>query len=221
MHVLMEHADDRGRVDIRDVVVYTAESLDELAQGLSFLLDEQMEIARLAMRFVAACKGAGKLMAQVCPGGYGVVRQMHEPGPDVGLEYQREVVGKDLVVPPPGSLHHNGVDAEELRWMRLAVVLLWYVWLEILRAGPLDLPQLTGKRRAAYRVRQVAWFPWCLHVERGLSALVRLTPRFSSALDASPSVFFLPFVKNLALVASSSRIRRRSGVVVVMGPASR
>src|SRR4051812_16927058 len=127
MHVLMEHADDRGRVDIRDIVVYTAESLNKLEQGLSFLLDEQMKIARLAMGFVAACKGADKLMAQVCPGGYGVVWQVHEPGPDVGLEYQREVVGKDLVVLPPSSLHRNCVDAEELRRIRLAVVLLWYV----------------------------------------------------------------------------------------------
>src|SRR3954471_2746056 len=112
------------------------------------------------------------MMAQVCPRGYGVVRQVHEPGSDVGLEYQQEVVGKDLVVSPPGSLHRNGVDAEELRRMRLAVVLLGYVWLEVLCAGPLDLPQLTGKRGAAHRVRQVAWFPRCMHVARGLSALV-------------------------------------------------
>src|SRR3954462_8868811 len=46
-------------------------------------------------------------------------------------------------------------------------------------------------------------------------------PRFSSALDAGSSVFFLPLVKDLALVATSSRVRRRSGVVVVVGPASR
>ena len=90
--------------------------------------------------------------------------------------------------------------------MRLAVVLLWYVWLEILLAGPLDLPQLTDKRRATYRVWQVAWFPWHMHVNRGPSALVRLTPRFSSALDASSSVFLLSFVKNLALIATSSWI---------------
>src|SRR3954467_14028138 len=44
---------------------------------------------------------------------------------------------------------------------------------------------------------------------------------FSSVLNAGSSVFFLPFMKNLALVAMSSRIRRRSGVVVVVGPASR
>ena len=79
-------------------------------------------------------------MAQISPGGYGVVRQVHEPGSDIGLEHQREVVGQDPVVPPPGSLHRDGVDAEELRRMRLAVVLLWYIWFEILRAGPLDLP---------------------------------------------------------------------------------
>ena len=66
------------------------------------------------MRLVAACEGADKLMAQVSPGGYGVVRQVHEPGSDIGLEHQWEVVGKDLVVPSPGSLHRDGVDAEEL-----------------------------------------------------------------------------------------------------------
>src|SRR3954469_19501601 len=131
-----------------------------------------MKVARLAMRFVAACKGADKLMAQVWPGGYGVVRQVHEPGSDVGLEYQREVVGKDLVVSSPGSLHRNGVDAEELRRMRLAVVLLGHVGLEVLGAGPLDLPQLAGKRRAAYQIWQVAWLPRCMHVARWLSLLV-------------------------------------------------
>src|SRR3954462_9659119 len=146
----MERADDRGGVDVWDVVVCTAEPLDELAQGLPLLLDEQMKVARLAMGFVAARKGANKLMAQVCPGGYGVVWQVHEPGPDVRLEHQREVVGKDLVVSPSSSLHRNGVDAEELRRTRLAVVLLRHVWLEILRAGPLDLLQLTGERRAAF-----------------------------------------------------------------------
>ena len=45
---------------------------------------------------------------------------MHEPGPDVGFEYQREVVAKDLLVSSPGSLHHDGVDAEKLRWMLMA-----------------------------------------------------------------------------------------------------
>ena len=91
--------------------------------------------------------------------------------------------------------------------MRLAVVLLWYIWFEILRAGPLDLLQLTSGRRATYRVRQVTWFPWRMHVNRGPSALVGLTPRFSLALDASTSVFLLSFVKNLALIVTSSWIR--------------
>ena len=105
--------------------------------------------------------------------------------------------------------------------MRLAVVLLRYVWLEVLCAGPLDLPQLTSERRATYRVRQIAWFPWRMHVNRGPSALVGLTPRFSSALDASTSVFLLSFVKNLALIATSSWIRRCGGVAVEVDPASR
>lgn len=59
----MERANDRGGVDVWDVVLYTAESLNVLAQGLSFLLGEQMKIALLAMWLVAACKGADKLMA--------------------------------------------------------------------------------------------------------------------------------------------------------------
>ena len=62
----MERADDHGRVDIWDVVLYTAESLNVFAQGLSFLLGEQMKVTLLAMRFVAVYKGANKLMAQVC-----------------------------------------------------------------------------------------------------------------------------------------------------------
>ena len=99
----MEHANHRGRVDVWDVVLHTAESLNVLAQWLSFLLGEQMKIALLAMWLVAACKGADKLMAQISPGGYGVVWQVHEPGSDIGLEHQREVVGKDLVVPPPAA----------------------------------------------------------------------------------------------------------------------
>ena len=73
-----------------------------------------MQIALLAMGFVAACEGADKLMAQVRPRRDGVVRQVHEPRSDVGLEYQREVVGEDLLVAPSGSLHRDGVDAEEL-----------------------------------------------------------------------------------------------------------
>ena len=100
----MERADHRGRVDVWDVVLHAAESLNVLAQGLSFLLGEQMKITLLAMRLVSTCKGADKLMAQISPGGYGVVRQMHEPGSDIGLEHQREVVGKDLIVPPPRQL---------------------------------------------------------------------------------------------------------------------
>ena len=50
--------------------------------------------------------------------------------------------------------------------MRLAVVLLRYVWLEILRAGPLDLPQLTSERMETYRVWQVAWFTGRVHVNQ-------------------------------------------------------
>ena len=105
--------------------------------------------------------------------------------------------------------------------MRLAVVLLRYVWLEVLRVGPLDLPQLTSERRATYRVWQIAWFPWRMHVNRGPNVLVGLTSRFSSALDAGSSVFLLSFMENLALVAASLWVRRRGGAAVGVDPASR
>ena len=59
----MERADHRDRVDVWDVVLHTTESLNVLAQGLSFLLGEQMKVTLLAMGFVAARKGADKLMA--------------------------------------------------------------------------------------------------------------------------------------------------------------
>src|SRR3954470_5742935 len=62
-HVLMERADHRGGVDVWDVVEHAAEPLDELAQRLPFLLNEQMKVARLAMGFVAARKGADNLLA--------------------------------------------------------------------------------------------------------------------------------------------------------------
>ena len=59
----MERADHRGRVDVWDVVLHATKSLNVLAQGLSFLLGEQMKVTLLAMRLVAACEGADKLMA--------------------------------------------------------------------------------------------------------------------------------------------------------------
>ena len=92
------------------------------------------------MSLVTSGKGANKLMAHICPGGYGVVRQMHEPGPNVGLEHQREVVGKHLAISSPGSLHRDGVDAEELRRVGLAVVLLANVGLERAGSRTLQLP---------------------------------------------------------------------------------
>ena len=99
-----------------------------------------MQITRLARSLVASGKGANKVVAQIRPGRDGIYRQVHQPRHDVGLKRQRKVVGEHLVVPSPGGLHRNGVDAEQLRRMRLTVILLWYVWLEVLHAGPLDLP---------------------------------------------------------------------------------
>ena len=105
--------------------------------------------------------------------------------------------------------------------MQPAIILLQYIWLEVLGTGPLDLPQLTSECRATYRIRQVVWFPWRMHINSGPSALVRLTSRFSSMLDASTSVFLSSFLENLALITASSRVRRCSGVGVEVGPASR
>ena len=59
-----------------------------------------------------------------------------------------------------------------------------------------------------------------MHVDKGPSALVGLTPRFSLALDASTSVFLLSFMKNLALIATCSWIRQCGGVGVEVDPAS-
>ena len=105
--------------------------------------------------------------------------------------------------------------------MSFSVVLLGYVGLEVLHAGPLDTSQLAGERRTTCRVRQVAWFPWCVHIDSGPSTLVGLTSCFPSALDASACVFVPPLLENVALIASGSRVRRRDGVAVGVGPASR
>jgi hypothetical protein len=63
----MERADNRGRVDIWDVVLDAAEPLDVIAQILSFLLGNEVKITLLAMRLMAAGEGANKLMAQIRP----------------------------------------------------------------------------------------------------------------------------------------------------------
>ena len=78
---------------------------------------------------------------------------MHQPRDDIGFQGQREVIGKHLVVASPSSLHGDGLDAEELRRMGLAVVLLVDVGLERVVGGPLELPQLTGKGWATHLVR--------------------------------------------------------------------
>ena len=50
-------------------------------------------------------------------------------------------------------MHRDGVDAEELRRVGLAVVLLANVGLERAVGGPLELPQFTGKGWATHLVR--------------------------------------------------------------------
>ena len=57
----MKRADYRGRVDVWDVVLYVAESLYVLAQGFTFFLWDDMQIACLAMSLVAPIKAPTNL----------------------------------------------------------------------------------------------------------------------------------------------------------------
>jgi len=66
-HVLMERADDGGRVNIRDIVLYPVEPLYILAETLASLLGNDVQVARFAIVLVASSKGAHKLMAQIRP----------------------------------------------------------------------------------------------------------------------------------------------------------
>ena len=75
----MERADYGGRVNIRDIVLYLAEPLYILAQTLTSLLGNDVQVACLAMGLVTSNKGAHKLMAQIRPGGNRVYRQVHQP----------------------------------------------------------------------------------------------------------------------------------------------
>ena len=110
----MERADHSGRMNVGDVVLHPAESLDVLAQGFPFLLGNDMQITGPAMSLVASCEGANELMAQIRPRRNGIRRQVHQPTHNIGLQCQREIIGKHLVAASSGSLHRDGVDAEEL-----------------------------------------------------------------------------------------------------------
>ena len=96
------------------------------------------------MSLMASSEGTNELMAQIRPRRNGIRRQVHQPRHDVGLQCQREVIGKHLVIASSGSLHRDGVDAEELRRVSLAVVLLADVRLECAVGRPLELPQPTS-----------------------------------------------------------------------------
>ena len=149
----MERADDGSRVNIRDIILYPAEPLYILAETLASLLGNDVQVARLAMGLVASSKGAHKLMAQIRPGGNRVYRQVHLPRHGLGFKSQWKVIRKHLIVAGSGGLHRDGVDAEELRRVSLAVVVFANVMFEGAVSGPLELPQLTGKSRTAYLVR--------------------------------------------------------------------
>ena len=119
----MERADDSSRVNIRDIVLYSAKPLNVHAETLAPLLGNDMQVACLAMGLVTSSKGAHKLMAQIRPGGNGVYRQVHQPRHGVGFKSQWKVVRKHLIIAGSSGLHRDGVDAEELRRVSLAVVL--------------------------------------------------------------------------------------------------
>ena len=104
------------------------------------------------MSLVTSGKGTNKLVAQIRPRRDGIHWQVHQPRHDVGLKCQRKVAGKNLVITSPGGLHRDGVDAEELRRVSLAVVLLANVGLERAVGGPLELRHLTGKGWATHLV---------------------------------------------------------------------
>ena len=65
VHVLVERANHSGGMNVGDVVLHPAESLDVLAQGLPFLLGNDMQITGLAMSLVASYEGANELMSQI------------------------------------------------------------------------------------------------------------------------------------------------------------
>ena len=73
----MERANHGGGMNIGDVVLHPAEPLYVLAQGFTFLLGDDMQIACLTMSLVASGKGANELMAQVRPRRNGICWQVH------------------------------------------------------------------------------------------------------------------------------------------------
>ena len=64
-YILVECTNHGGRMDVWDVVLHSAEPLDVLAQLLSFLLGDDVQVAHLAMSLMASSEGANKLMAQI------------------------------------------------------------------------------------------------------------------------------------------------------------
>ena len=78
-HVLVEHADDGGRMKIGDVVLHMAESLYVLVQGFAVSLRDHVQVTCLSRSYVAACEGTNKLVAQVRPRSNRIYRQMHQP----------------------------------------------------------------------------------------------------------------------------------------------
>ena len=122
-HIGLEGSYHSYWMDIQDVPVDSAESLQILAESLSFFLLEKLQVVGPSWFLMAAREGANELMAQVSPQRNGVLWQVHQPRPHIGLECQREVVGKYLLIYSSGSLHSDGIDAQELCRVQPSIIL--------------------------------------------------------------------------------------------------
>jgi hypothetical protein len=59
----MERADNSGRMNVGNIALNPAESLNVFAQGFTFLLGDDMQVTFLTRSLVATSKGANKLVA--------------------------------------------------------------------------------------------------------------------------------------------------------------
>lgn len=77
MHIGLECNYDSCWVDIWDIFVDSAESVQVFSQSLSLFLLEKLKIIGPPWFLMASSEGANELMAQVSPCRYGVLWQVH------------------------------------------------------------------------------------------------------------------------------------------------
>jgi hypothetical protein len=193
-------------MDVGYVAVHTAEPLYVLAKVLSISLGDHLQIAGLTRELVATLVSANKMMAQIRPRRDGALRQVHQPRLEVGPKRQREVVGEHFLIPSPGSLHRDGVDAKELGWVECAVVLVGQLWLEGSGGQLANLPQLTSKRWAPHIVGQVPSDYRGEHVHRRPGTVIRLTTCFPASLDLCAGIFVALLAEHLPVILAALRI---------------